>query len=62
MDSADDAPTWCYDQRLKSGDRRYSAYVTTVSGIHGDRLRRRLNAAISELLQWAAHPEDDPPK
>ena len=62
-----DEHVWCYDQPLKSGDRHYSAYITTVSDTEGDRLRGRLNAAISELLRWAAYesslpsPKDEPP-
>ncbi|UUV29877.1 hypothetical protein NQK81_34720 [Amycolatopsis roodepoortensis] len=48
-------PVWCYDQALKSGDRRYSAYVAMVSATEGDRLRRQLNSLIGELLHWAAH-------
>lgn len=62
-------PVWCYDQVLKSGDRRHSAYVTTVSDTEGDRLRRQLNAVIGELLHWAVHqpgsaatPEDETSK
>ncbi|MBE1575332.1 hypothetical protein ACFORH_33240 [Amycolatopsis roodepoortensis] len=42
-------------QTRESGDRRYSGYVTTVSGLLDDRLRRRLDAAISELVQWAEY-------
>ncbi|MFC9249770.1 hypothetical protein [Amycolatopsis thailandensis] len=67
LDASCEQPLWCYDQALKSGDRRYSAYIATISGNQGDRLRRRLNAAISELLQWAAYQsgpaslEDEPP-
>ncbi|WP_145926557.1 hypothetical protein [Amycolatopsis orientalis] len=58
LEASSDQPVWCYHQPLKSGDRRYSGYVTTVSATEGDRLHRRLNALIDELLLWAVHQPD----
>ncbi|WP_410582472.1 hypothetical protein [Amycolatopsis sp. lyj-108] len=65
FEASSEQPVWCYDQALKSGDRRYSAYVATVSVAKGDRLRRQLNAVVGELLHWAVYqpgpatPEDE---
>ncbi|RSN45101.1 hypothetical protein DMC64_19815 [Amycolatopsis sp. WAC 04197] len=58
LEASSEQPVWCYDQPLKSGDRRYSAYVTTLSATEGDRLHRRLNTLIGELLLWAVHQPD----
>ena len=65
LEASSEQPDWCYDQALKSGDRHYYAYATTVPGTEGDRLRWQLNAVIGELLHWAVHepgsatPEDE---